>query len=109
MATINVAHEFSRFPYGRHIKDGPYSGEHFRKNFLVLALKSNSQLVVDLDGTLGYGSSFLEEAFGGLVRLEGFTAKQLKSILRVVSKTDPSLEGEIWSYIDSVSAPSAYR
>ena len=32
------------------------------------SIKKNEKLIVNLDGGYGYGSSFLEEAFGGLVR-----------------------------------------
>ena len=52
-----------------------------------------------MDGVAGYGSSFLEEAFGGLVRVEGFTAEALKEKIRFVSE-DPTLEKEIWDYVD---------
>jgi hypothetical protein len=61
---------------GRHISDGPFSGEQFRDRFLVPALtraaKTSDKVVVILDGTR-YLSSFLDEAFGGLVRVCGFT------------------------------------
>jgi len=65
---IKVATDFSKTPGGRFVSDGDWSGERFREEFLWPALKSAGQIRVDLSGTLGYGSSFLEEAFGGLVR-----------------------------------------
>lgn len=94
---INVSSDFSRFPAGRYISDGRFSGESFREKFLVPALQSSSIVEVHLDGTLGYGSSFLEEAFGGLVR-NGFSAEDLAGRLRVRSNDD-TLLAEISQYL----------
>lgn len=96
MSTLSVAQDFSRFPAGRSVADGPFPGENFRK-LLVSALEKGP-VIVQLDGTLGYGSSFLEEAFGGLVRKCGFGAADLRKRMTIES-SDPSLEAEIWSYI----------
>ena len=97
MVTIKVAEQFSRFPAGRFITDGPFSGESFRRKFLEPALKGSEDLVVDMDGARGYGSSFLEEAFGGLVR-----AGLSKEIVRKVQirASSASLKAEIYDYID---------
>lgn len=93
---INIARDFSRAPAGRFISDGPNSGERFRKQFLVPALQADTDLVLELDGTRGYGSSFLEEAFGGLVRM-GYAAADLLRRIKLRT-TDPSLVSEIQSY-----------
>lgn len=93
---INIARDFSRAPAGRFISDGPNSGERFREQFLVPALSGGTAVVLEMDGTRGYGSSFLEEAFGGLVR-RGFAAAELAK--RLVFKTkDASLVSEIRGY-----------
>lgn len=65
---INVAKQFTKLPGGRYVRLGPYSGEEFRTRFLVDPLRGGKTVVVELDGVRGYGSSFLEEAFGGVVR-----------------------------------------
>ncbi len=101
--TLNIAREFSRHPAGRFKSDGPFSGEHCRRKYLLPKLASGERLEVELDGTRGYGSSFLEEAFGGLVREEGFTGDQLRRLLFLRS-ADPSLIEEIWGYIDDADA-----
>jgi len=97
---INVAEQFSKYPAGRFLSDGPYSGQRFRDEVLVPALEASqtTSVLVVLDGTLGYGSSFLEEAFGGLVRRKGFKAEDLTKRL-AIQATDTSLVSEIWSYI----------
>lgn len=46
------------------------------------------------------GSSFLEEAFGGLVRKCGFKKDYLKKILVFNFPRRPSLESKVWSYIN---------
>lgn len=100
--TISVAKQFSVTPAGRYRTDGPFPGEAFRDDFLVPALKGGSgQVIVDLDGTAGYGSSFLEEAFGGLIRL-GFELQALRDRLSVKSSY-PSYVQRVWSYIQDAS------
>lgn len=97
--TISIAKDFSRYPGGRFIKQGPWSGELFREQVLMPAINSgNKPVVIELDGTLGYGSSFLEEAFGGLVRLKGVSAKTVLSTFEFITG-DPSLIEEIISYV----------
>lgn len=72
MTTISIANDFTRTPGGRFRKHGSNSGEEFRVALLfpafTNALERGQQLVVDFDGVVGAPASFLEEAFGGLVR-----------------------------------------
>lgn len=101
MKTISIAKDYSTVPAGRFHSDGDHSGEGFRDNLLAPALKEHQQVVVDFDGTEGYGSSFLEEAFGGLVRIHGYTREQLHDRLKLVSEEDESIPEEVWGYIDT--------
>lgn len=98
---ISVAQDFSPSPAGRFRSDGPFSGEAFREDFFIPALKGSEQVVIDLDGTSGYGSSFLEEAFGGSVRA-GFTEAEIVSKVRFLSSR-PSYEVRIWKYVKRAS------
>ena len=76
------------------------SGEVFRKKLLEPALGHLGEKVrVLLDTTIGYGSSFLEEAFGGLVRKAGFESGDLLKRLELVT-TDESLKLEVAEYIN---------
>lgn len=97
---IVVARDFSDTPAGRVPEDGEFNGQRFLNEYLVPALRESEILTVDLDGLEGYGSSFLEEAFGGLVRDAGFTAAELHKRLRLKSDEDESVIPEIWEYID---------
>jgi len=95
---INVATDFSDTPAGRFDVEGPFSGERFRQSLLVPALRDYDEVIVDLNGVEGFGSSFLEEAFGGLVRLHLFSKEDLAQKLKFLTD-DPSLEVEIQEYI----------
>lgn len=99
MRTVKVA-EFTKFPGPRYSKLGSYSGEEFRDKYLIPAMAHGAEdLVVDLDGVFGFGSSFLEEAFGGLVR-KGLPEKQILFIIKnLKSDDDPSLLREIEGYV----------
>lgn len=82
---LDVGRDFSDVPSGRHREDGEYSGQRFREDFLVPLLKDNDILEVSLDNTEGFGSSFLEEAFGGLIRYAGFRKMELDKKLVIIS------------------------
>lgn len=95
---INVGREFGRYPAGRYLTDGPYSGQRFREEFLIPALqKPNEPIEIVLDEARGLKSSFLEEVFGGLVRA-GYSADDIIGRLSFVTR-DPSLIDEIQEYI----------
>lgn len=73
--SINIANDYSEILGGRWIKLGPYSGEDFYNLILKPkfeeALNVKEKLHVYLDGTKGYGSSFLDQSFGELARIHG--------------------------------------
>jgi len=95
---INLGTEFGRYPAGRYLSDGPYSGQKFREDFLIPALRGeDEEIEVILSDARGLKSSFLEEAFGGLVRA-GFKADDLIRRFKFVSR-DPSLAVEIHEYM----------
>lgn len=107
MATqlISIAKDFSEFPAGRESEDGPNSGQRFRDEILgpnLQNLESGDFVEVDLDGTMGYGSSFLEEAFGGLVRKYQFSFDQLKEKLHI-KDSRIIYERMVWNYINEES------
>lgn len=102
---LSVAQDFSPSPAGRYPEDGPFPGATFRDKLLIPALKNNDKVVVNLDGTSGYGSSFLEEAFGGLVR-NGFSHKTLVERLSIESSRQ-SYASRVWNYIKSADERNA--
>ena len=85
---INIARDFSEVPSGRYRVDGPASGEAFREDILKDALKNHDVITVELDGTEGYNSSFLEEAFGGLIRKKYLQKQDIRGRLIIEAKGD---------------------
>ncbi len=103
--TVVVA-DFSKTPSGRYPKDGPDNGQDFREKFLVPTFKESERVSVVLDGAAGYPSSFLDEAFGGLVRKEGISGAALHERL-LLKCHEAELEryvSLIWRYIDRETA-----
>lgn len=97
MITINIAREFTQTPGARYYTDGPKSGEEFYdlllKKCFVQSVEQGVKLKVILDGTDGYASSFLNEAFSLLGN--EFGAEKVWDNLIIISE-------EVPKYIDKV-------
>lgn len=91
--TIRIARDFSRFPAGRYTTDGSASGQAFRERILGKELRRPGikTVTIDFDGVAGFGSSFLEEAFGGLIREDKFDKAFLDAHLNVRA-SEPELQ-----------------
>lgn len=103
--TINVANDFYPRPAGRYDTDGKNNGTRFRKENLVPNLKKISiedHLIVDFHGVTMAGSSFLEEAFGGLIREEGFSKDFIRRTIKVISPR-PIIKERIETYINEAT------
>lgn len=101
---ISIAKDFSDVPIGRARSDGDYTGEAFREDYLIPQLRkatANDPLIVELDGAEGYPSSFLEEAFGGLVRHhKEYSADELRRLLKIEAGAGyRTYRNIIWDYI----------
>lgn len=93
-----ILSDFSKEPFGRYESDGPYSGEVYRKKILLPAIKKsidiNQKVTVIIDSNnlnIDLGSSFLEEAFGGLIRIDQYKKSILEDILTFESDDDYDL------------------
>ena len=95
---INIAHDYSETPGARYISDGPFSGEEFRDKLLepryLNCLSLGIKLIIDFDGGYGYPITFLEEAFGGLVR-KGYSGIDLLNNTIFVSNEEPKIIEDI--------------
>lgn len=99
--TIDLARDFSRTPGGRYERDGVCSAEAFRREHLDPAVARGGAVTVDLDGALGFGSSFLEEAFGGLVRAHG---RGVAARVTIVSAEHPGSAEKARVFMDEAAA-----
>ena len=89
---INIVEDFSEIPYGRTDEHGPANGTVFRK-MLMDAMKENDVVKVDYaDLVFLPGSSFLDEAFGALTRVEGYTQSYLNEHLQIINSSECSKE-----------------
>lgn len=98
---INIVKDFSDTPGGRTISEGEFSGELFREQLLLPkykeAIDKNEKLEIDFDGAFGYPPSFLDEAFGGLVKI--LKKKSLLDNIVIISNDDLTIERRIKKYV----------
>lgn len=88
---FSIAKDFTIYPGPRYKKQGEDSGQKFFEEILDgLMEKSISEgaiLEINLDGTAGYASSFLDEAIGNLVKKYG--KETIVSHLNIISELEP--------------------
>ena len=103
-----IEKEFTDTPRGRFRERGEHSGEEFRDDVLLKLLekciKNDEKLILDLDGTLGYPPSFLEEAFGGLIRKHNYTKEKINNFIEIKSEEEPKLKIKIEGYLKDADA-----
>lgn len=88
---ISVVNDFSEYPGLRYCSISENSGEEFYHSVLNKAFKSayeqQENLIVNIDNTAGYASSFLDEAFGNLVY--DFSLNIVKNRVAIISDEEP--------------------
>lgn len=102
---INIANDYNKKLGGRFNSLGPFSGEDFYMKLLepkfILAKEKKLKLIIELDGTTGYGSSFLDQTFGELARK--YTVDEVKRIIEFKTRffhfNVKYIENEIWGKI----------
>src|SRR5262245_28905672 len=101
---ISIAEDFSITPGSRYKEEGNFSGEEFLETILIKkfdqAISEGKKLIINLDGTAGYATSFLEEVFGGLARKYGKEVVLEK--LEIISVEEDYLKDDIEEYIKNV-------
>lgn len=110
---IIIAKDYSKTPGPRYISEGPFSGEDFRKTVLCPKIKEaieiNEPLTIVLDGAHGYGTSFLEEAFGGLIREDHIPYEQIISTIEITSEEEDYLIDDIMQYLRDAATANEER
>lgn len=102
MIELSIAKEFTKTPGFRYRFQSPdSSGQQFREDFLgpsyIRAKEEGQKLNVILDGTAGYLTSFLEEAFGGLKR--DYPTEDVMQHIIVTSNDEKHWEVDIQRYV----------
>ncbi len=99
---INIAQDFSETPGARYKTDGDFSGQEFFEIILepkfIEVQNTENTLLINLDNTDGYATSFLDEAFGGLARKYG--RENILKKIDFISNEEPYLIKEIKTYMD---------
>lgn len=95
MAILNIGKDFSKYPEGRFYSDEGDSGEEFREEHLLPALKKLQpseilKIIID-DEVEGYGSSFLVEGFAGIIKYGHMSSTELLQKIEI-AYTDPDFE-----------------
>lgn len=109
---IDIGNDFSKTPSGRRKKDSPFNGTKFREEYLKAIVRdrniNDDPVIIILDHVEGYGSSFLDEAFGGLVRKGYATADQVKGCFEFSYENEDFefFRDRIHSYIKSAKFES---
>lgn len=91
--------DFAEYPGVRYIEQGDDTGEAFYMEIIKpqfqKCIDGDKILEVDLDGTAGYASSFLDECFGNLVY--DFDYDEIIKRLKIVSKEESDWEDIIFN------------
>lgn len=103
---IDVAKDFSRFLAGRYASDGSSSAENFRERIVIPALRRGGIVAFDVDGVVGMPSSFIEEAFGGLIRnaiSNGLEPNDIMNRVEIISKRVPAFAVEVRYFMEAAT------
>lgn len=98
---FRFAHEFTDIPIGRFRTDGDLSAEVFRDDILIPLLANHNKVILDLNGVFGFGSSFLDEAFCGIIRRKLYTVDELLTKLEIICDDDPMTVRQIHKYLNN--------
>jgi len=98
---VKISKDFSPTPGARYKTDGKFSGEEFYNNILKDKFRNSIDqgniLIIDLDGTYGFATSFLSEAFYRLAT--DFGPDNVWANIKLISTEEPYLIDEIKEYI----------
>lgn len=90
-----------------HFTSAPSGRKHAKElvpilaNYLQISNVCGDPLVIDLDGGPGYAASFLDELFGGVVRMNGagLGAMLDTGLVTIISDDEPYLIEEIRQFV----------
>lgn len=90
-----------KYPGPRYKCLGPFSGEAFRDDVIWPLFSVDPDLVVDLSDVSGFGSSFLHEAFFGLIEKYSLERKDVAFLMEnIVCREDSTIVEEVREYMN---------
>jgi hypothetical protein len=100
--TLKVCEKSQKYCFqGPRYKElGEASGEEFRDKYLLpwlASLEDGENAVIDFEGTIVYSPSFLEESFGGAIRVDKKNKERFKNISFI--NMDPIWREKLNKYI----------
>ena len=103
----NFVEKFSRYPGARWIKQGPKSGEEFRKKVLDDVFENGDKIEINLDGLIGLTSSFIDGSFGEMA--VKYEIDKFKDTITFICNDDPTLYDEIMHYVNKAIEEDAVK
>ena len=105
---IVLANLYGPFLGARFREDGEASGQEFREDYILPALHKladGQRLVINIDAT-SPSASFLEECFGGLIRVEGLERDLIlaKIVIEAESEAAQEFKKLAMTFIDEAEA-----
>ncbi len=97
MIKYNFIEQFTKYPGPRFIRLGKYSGEQFREEVLKPIFENDESIDIDGTGVLGFGPSFLDEAFSPIACKYGLEI--FKEKVKFHSDNDTKLYEKMMSYV----------
>jgi len=96
----NFSEKYSKYPGGRFIRLGPYSGEDFRDNVLRNIFETTDKSIeIDATGVVtSFSPSFLDECFGQLAKEYGLELFNKK--IKLFSSDNPKLSEKMMYYVE---------
>jgi len=93
--------EFTKYPGGRYEKDGPFSGEQFRKEVLEPVFSSGENIKIDFSGVLGVPPSFIDESFAEIAKKYG--KEKFIATVEILSDDNSNLFKQIMIFVNKAT------
>ena len=95
--------DYTILPGARHRQDGDNSADEFYedhiKKYVQKSLISGQRITIDLDGTLGYASSFTSQLAIRIKQECKNKRRLIKKIIQIKSNDDPLQAERFWNEI----------
>ncbi len=93
------AEKYTKYPGGRYIRLGPFSGEDFREKVLEPIFKTGKTIEIDATGIDGsFNPSFLDEAFAEMAKRYGID--KFRKTVKLYADDNKQLEDKMMFYVN---------